>query len=145
MRNAIKADDIRLEHDLSGRIDPEPLIKSRNSNISENMCKEIFSDGQDGCEKVTHRVFLECIKHTDTGARYRVTYKNEVLLESSRDPEHDAARALINNGITGTQETWRQGATFATTRLDIEDAARWRIIEGSSRGLRRVRWNPFPM
>jgi len=91
-----------------------------------------------------HRIFIECTKDTNTGSRHRVTYANTVLLESSRDPEHDAARALLEKGITGTLEVWRRGSSCAAMRLDIEETAKWKIDEGPNRGPRRVRWRPFP-
>ena len=100
--------------------------------------------GQDENGKLVHYVFLECIKHAPTGARYRVTYQGEVLIASTRDPEHDAARKLLRRGITGMLETWRHGVPYAAMRLDIEDAAKWTITEGPCTPLHRVRWRSYP-
>jgi len=38
---------------------------------------------------------------TGSGYRYSVLFQGELLLERSRDPECDAARALEARGITG--------------------------------------------
>ena len=35
-----------------------------------------------------HRIDIECMRYTATGARYRVTHLGEVLIESARDPEY---------------------------------------------------------
>jgi hypothetical protein len=38
---------------------------------------------------------------TKVGYRYSVIFRGKLLVENSRDPECDAARALLARGITG--------------------------------------------
>lgn len=62
--------------------------------------------------------------------RYNVTFGGEIVVERSRDPECDLARALLAPGHTGTV-TLLEGATGkARTVIDIENAAKLRTEEG---------------
>jgi hypothetical protein len=72
-----------------------------------------------------------------------MTHAGKVLIESTRNPEFDACRALLARGITGRLEVWRPGRVSADMRLDIERGARLTIRETDDRGLRLVRWEPF--
>src|SRR6516165_10943374 len=45
---------------------------------------------------------LEAFLFCTAGARYSVTFADEKIVKSSRDPECDLARALIARGISGT-------------------------------------------
>ena len=47
------------------------------------------------------KVFIELIGYGARGNRYRVLHDGIVIVEHTRDPEHDAARALLALGITG--------------------------------------------
>jgi hypothetical protein len=61
--------------------------------------------------------------------RYGVSLDGEMIVENSRDPECDLARALLARGITGTV-TIVDGATGKPrTIINIEKAARLRTIE----------------
>ena len=73
--------------------------------------------------ETVHRVEIERTRWTSTGARYHVTWRGEVLIESARDPEHEACRASLANGITGTVETYFPDGIVARMRLDIEKGA----------------------
>jgi hypothetical protein len=64
------------------------------------------------------------------------------LIESSRDPELDACRALVAIGITGRLAVWRSGAAHAASRVDIERGAKWSAVE-TDHGPRFVPWQPF--
>jgi hypothetical protein len=69
------------------------------------------------------------------GYRYDVFLDGEAIVSRSRDPEHDAARALLARGLRGTFRT----IDFVTGRhrmtLDIAKAARLRSIERDEGGL----------
>jgi hypothetical protein len=71
--------------------------------------------------------------------RFRGTVPGgDVLVERSRDPEHDAARELIRRGITGKFATrWSGSPWLATKPRDIEAAAAWSIED------QRRHWQPF--
>jgi hypothetical protein len=70
---------------------------------------------------------------TSAGYRYSVVFNNELLVERSRDPECDAARALLAQGITG-KLTLLEGKTGRPrTITDIERAARLCVKEGPLR------------
>jgi hypothetical protein len=80
---------------------------------------------------------------TENGQRYRVSWAGKTLIESTRNPEHDACRALLARGITGRLEVWRAGTTFPASSIDIERGAGWTISETEEHGPRLVRWRPF--
>jgi hypothetical protein len=85
------------------------------------------------------------IKPTNVGHRgqlYRVTYEGEMLVEGSRNPEYDAARALLAIGVTGQAETWRHGAAVPSMRINIELAEQRTIEESATVGLKLRRWTP---
>jgi hypothetical protein len=70
------------------------------------------------------------------GYRYSVICRGELIVDRSRDPECDAARALLARGITG-KLTMLDGKTgIPRTIVDIEKAAKVRVSEESRDGLR---------
>jgi len=89
------------------------------------------------------KVFIERIGHGTRGNRYRVWHDGVVLVEHTRDPEHDAARALLALGITGAMETWHRGAPHPSMRGDIASSARLSVSETEKFGPRLVAWRPF--
>jgi hypothetical protein len=67
------------------------------------------------------------------GYRYSVIFRGELLVDRSRDPECDAARALAAKGITG-KLTMLDGKTGKPrTVIDIERAAQLCVKEGPLR------------
>jgi hypothetical protein len=71
------------------------------------------------------------------GYRYSVIFDSKLLVERSRDPECDAARALVAQGYTGML-TMLDGKTGKPRTIidDIEKAARLFVSEESRDGLR---------
>lgn len=88
-------------------------------------------------------VTLERTGSTARGDRWRVLHDGIVIVESSRDPEHDAARALKALVLTGIIETRHAGSATVAMRLDIEKAAGRTVIEGERTGPKFGRWQPF--
>jgi hypothetical protein len=66
------------------------------------------------------------------GYRYSVIFRGKLLVERSRDPECDAARALIAKGITGKLAMLDGKTGKPRTVIDIEKAARLTAEEGPS-------------
>ena len=65
-----------------------------------------------------------------TGYVYSVICEGQLLVERSRDPECDAARALVAKGITG-ELTLLDGKTgIPRTIINIERAAKLTVEEG---------------
>lgn len=91
-----------------------------------------------------HRIEIKRTHWTSSGARFEVTHNGKTLIESSRDPEHDACRALLAKGLTGTLETYHPGGTVARMRLDIERGAKLGINESAKTNIKTVRWSPYP-
>jgi hypothetical protein len=91
------------------------------------------------------RIWIEANGLGASGLRYRVTHNGVTLIESTKNPEFDSARALLAQGIVGQLEVWRCGASFPAMRLDIDKAARLTVEEGDREGLRFVRWRPIPL
>jgi len=81
------------------------------------------------------RIWIEAIGLGASGLRYRVTHNGVTLIESTKNPEFDSARALLARGIVGQLEVWRRGPSFPAMRLDIEKAAR--LTRWSRRNTRR--------
>ena len=75
-----------------------------------------------------------------SGYNYSVIYDGKLLVDRSRDPECDAARALIAKGITGTLTLLDGKTGIPRTVIDIEKAAKLRTVEESVRGLRFKRF-----
>ena len=88
-------------------------------------------------------VTLQRIRTGACGDRWRVSHNSIVIVENSRDPEHDAARALGALGLTGTLETRHAGSETISLRLNIVNAASRTVIENERTGPTCGRWQPF--
>jgi hypothetical protein len=86
------------------------------------------------------RIWVEATGLGGRGQRYRVTRNGVTLIESTKNPEFDSARALLARGIVGQVEVWRHGASFPAMRLDIEKAAKLTIEDGDRSGPRFAHW-----
>jgi hypothetical protein len=93
---------------------------------------------------VEHRVELELTHYAGTRARYRVTYLGKTLIESARDPEFEACRALLARGVTGTLVTYNPGSSVARMRIDIAKGAQLMTIDNAEVGPRVGRYRPHP-
>jgi hypothetical protein len=91
-----------------------------------------------------HRIEIERTRYTSTGARYRVTYLGETLIESTRDPTFEACRALLSRGIVGTLVTYSPGSSAPRLRVDIEEGATLMTIDNANDGPRFGRYRPHP-
>jgi hypothetical protein len=75
------------------------------------------------------------------GYRYSVIFDGKLLVDRSRDPERDAARALVAQGYTG-KLTMLDGKTgIPRTIIDIEKAAKLTVKEGPLRFAEQSRPN----
>jgi hypothetical protein len=70
--------------------------------------------------------------HSRAGS-YSVIFDGKLLVEPSRDPECDAARALLAHGYTGTLHMLDGRTGKPRTVIDIERAARLCVKEGPLR------------
>jgi hypothetical protein len=91
-----------------------------------------------------HRVEIERTRYTSTGARYRVTYLGETLIESTRDPAFEACRALLARGIVGKLVTYSPGSSVPRLRVDIEKGSKLMTIDNANDGPRFGRYRPHP-
>jgi hypothetical protein len=66
------------------------------------------------------------------GDCYSVLFDGKLLVECSRDPECDAARALIAKGISGKLTLCDGKTGIPRTIIDIEKAAQLRTVETGS-------------
>jgi hypothetical protein len=78
------------------------------------------------------------------GPVYRVTYDGQTLLARCRCPLLDACRALLAKGVTGRLELCSPGSASFDVSIDIEEGAKWTILETETESLRLVRWTPSP-
>jgi hypothetical protein len=63
---------------------------------------------------------------------YDVEFDGDLIVESSRDPEHDLARALLARGIKGAVTLHDASTGKPRTIINIEKAARWRVEDGKT-------------
>ena len=71
---------------------------------------------------------------------YDVTYNGEMIVTDSRDPEPEAARALLAKGITGKLTILDAITGEPRTIIDIEKAAKLRTDDTR---MRFATWKPF--
>lgn len=79
---------------------------------------------------------------TSTGQRYRVWLGDEVLIESSREPLCESARAMVERGVTGRLQMRRRGSTRIDMQGLIAVLATLTVSEGRAHGPRFVKWSP---
>jgi hypothetical protein len=75
-------------------------------------------------------LMLKARLHPLAKGRYSVLFNGRLLVEGSRDPECDAARALVAQGITGKLTLCDGKTGTPRTIIDIERAARLTVEEG---------------
>jgi hypothetical protein len=95
---------------------------------------------------MAHRIVIEPTSiRGERGQYYRVYFEGAVLIEDTWNPEFEACRALVARGITGRLETWRAGKTHPDMIIpDIEEGARWTVVENDKEGPVIRSWEPFP-
>lgn len=91
-----------------------------------------------------HRIDIECKRYTSTGARYCLTYLGKVLIESARDPEFEACRALLARGVSGTLAIFSRGCSAPRARVDIEKGAKRTTVENATKAPRTGNYRPRP-
>ena len=69
------------------------------------------------------------------GYRYSVLYDGKLLVERSRDPETDAARALLAKGMTGKLTMLNGKTGRPRTLINIEKAAKLSTVDRQRSGL----------
>ena len=80
-----------------------------------------------------------------TGYLYSVIYEGKLSVERAREPESDAARALVAKGITG-ELTLLDGKTGRPrTIVNIERAAKLRTAEPNRGVVHFQTWAPFSL
>jgi hypothetical protein len=94
----------------------------------------------------THRIVIELTTiRGERGKYYRVYFQDAVLIEDTWNPEFEACRALVARGVTGRFETWRADKPYSGLIVpDIEEVARWTVVENDKEGPVIRRWEPFP-
>src|SRR5215475_846180 len=90
--------------------------------------------------EVAQRIWIEATYLGAHGQRYRVIHNGITLIESTKYPEFDSARALLAQSIVGQIEVWRYGTSFPATRFDIQRFAKLTVSETDRDGLRITRW-----
>jgi hypothetical protein len=78
------------------------------------------------------------------GYRYTVLFDGKLLVANSRDPEFDAARALVAKGITGKLTLCDGKTGRPRTIIDIERAAKLCTVERRRDGLRFEKYAGTP-
>ena len=92
----------------------------------------------------THRIEIEFVQYGQSGAYYRVTYRDELLVEKTKEPLFNACRALVAMGLKGRLEMWVGESHPRMIVHDIEQGAKLTVVEGAKTSPRITRWNPHP-
>jgi len=123
----------------------EPWALRRPGGLdSRNFVTAMAVDDPKRAASPEHRIEIEPTHYRSTGARYRVTYLGETLIESARDPTFEACRALLARGIVGTLVTYSPGSSTPRLRVDIEQGAKLMTIDNANDGPRFGRYRPHP-
>ena len=78
-----------------------------------------------------------------SNGRFNVYKGKELLLKSCRDPEFEAARALVDAGVTGWMKTRHKGSETIAFELEIEKAAKLSTLTPDKGTLAIRKWVPF--
>jgi hypothetical protein len=126
-------------------LDPWALRHQGGLTDSTRFMTAMATDGANRSEETSteHRIEIERT-HYRSGARYRVKYLGETLIESARDPEFEACRALLASGATGTLVTYSPGSSVPRMKVDIENGAKLATIDNANDGPRFGRYRPHP-
>lgn len=97
-----------------------------------------------GTKDNPHRITVRPLKAFDRGMWYWVEYDHLPLIARTRNPEHDACRALVSKGHTGQLETSDGIRPYPLLIIhDIEKAALLTVSESKFHGPRVVRYRQF--
>jgi hypothetical protein len=73
---------------------------------------------------------------------YSMEFAGELIVEGSNNPEHDACRAMLAKGLTGTLLILDCATGRERSRIDIERGSLWLVSE-DQRGFRFRRWTAY--
>lgn len=95
-----------------------------------------------------HQVLVEFVRYGDRGSLWRAWLYSPsgkiLLVERSRDPEHDAARAMLKLGYRGRFHVVDMVTRARRMTGDVEKAAQYAVQESVKGGPRIVKWRPRP-
>ena len=115
---------------------PKGAAPEEKSDVRDNV---LSSRPQGSPQQILQRLHARLHPHWcggRDGYRYSVIFRGECIVSRSRDPETDAARALLTKGITG-RFTLLDGKTGRPrTLINIEKAAKLVTTEENRSGLR---------
>ncbi len=86
-------------------------------------------------------VNIELIGRTSSGSRYRVWHDGQVLIQSCREPLCDAARKLVEKGVTGRLDMCGMDGAVRLSGLIAVLATRT-VTEGQDTSPRFAKWSP---
>jgi hypothetical protein len=91
-------------------------------------------------------VFLHAIAHPHAKKhyyRYDVFWRGRRIVQSSRDPESDAARELVTAGFCAKFEVRDRLTGKSRSFCNASRLARFRYSDGDTK-LARTKWSPYP-
>jgi hypothetical protein len=91
-----------------------------------------------------HRIDITLRRHGQSGPHYRVVYLGQTLVESTKEPLFEACRALVALGHAGRLEMWGGELYPRMIVRDIEQAAKFTVVENVNAGPRFARYRPHP-
>src|SRR5262245_31552083 len=124
--------------------DPWSLCRPAGLNDCKNFMARVVVDDPMRAASPEHRIEIERTHYRSTGARYRVTYLGETLIESARDPHFEACRVLLARGVKGKLVSYSPGSSVPRLKVDIEKGAALMTIDNANDGPRIVRYRPHP-
>jgi len=110
------------------------MSRKRKNDCSGNCCRSF--------EVILERDSLDRDNPTRKVDRWIAWFGDRLLVEGSRDPEHDACRTLLDMGITGKVAFRHKGSPHPSMSMDIEKAAKLAVRENDHR-FKLVKYEPL--
>ena len=84
------------------------------------------------------------LKGENRPQKYRVTYRGETLIESTKESVYSSCRALVAKGLKGRLGIWGSEPYARGIVQDIEKGAKLTIIENEKVGPKLALYKPRP-
>jgi hypothetical protein len=149
VRNVIQEAEIEVKTSKLGLRHRPSKINDKDTNMDDARSFEAdpqrsSPSGDVQASSGNHRIDIVFVRCGQGGTHYRVTYRGETLIESTKEPVLNACRALVAMGLRGRLEMWGGESYPRMVVHDIEQGAKLMVVEGAKTSPRIMRWSSHP-